>query len=109
MAQHKLAFQVRQQRYRCRDHRRVPADGPGVERCPAPEAGPPRRVAARELWQEVQRRLSAEERRLVELRGEGLDWPAVAAAVGGTPEALRKRLARAVDRVARQLGLDEEL
>ena len=39
-------------------------------------------------------------------RRQGLDWGAIAAEVGGTPEALRKKLARAVDRVARELHLD---
>ena len=32
---------------------------------------------------------------------------AVAAELGGSPEALRKKLTRAVARVAEQLGLDE--
>ena len=53
-------------------------------------------------------RLSDEERRLMELRHQGQDWAAVAAELGGSPEALRKKLTRAVDRVAGELGLDEE-
>lgn len=109
MARKKLAFQERRQRYQCRDHRRVQADGPGAARQAAPDAGPPRRVAAQELWQEVQRRLSPEERRLVALRSDGWSWAAVAVEVGGAPDALRKKLARAVDRVAQELGLEEEL
>ena len=34
------------------------------------------------------------------------DWAQIAADRGGTPEALRKKLVRAVDRVAQELGLD---
>jgi DNA-directed RNA polymerase specialized sigma24 family protein len=89
-----------------RDRRRVVAAG-AEDQLPAATASPSRNVASKELLQEVQRRLSPEERRLVELRHQGHDWTAVAAEVGGSPEALRKRLARALDRVARELGLDE--
>jgi DNA-directed RNA polymerase specialized sigma24 family protein len=64
-------------------------------------------VAARELLQEAHRRLAPDERQLVELRTQGLDWAAIAHQLGGSPEALRKKLARAVDRVARQLDLDD--
>jgi hypothetical protein len=43
----------------------------------------------------------------VNLRHEGLDWAAIAAELGGTPDALRLKLARALARVAKQLGLDD--
>jgi hypothetical protein len=43
----------------------------------------------------------------VELRHQGLDWAAIAERQGGSPEALRKRLARATQRVAQELGIDE--
>ena len=55
---------------------------------------------------EFRRRLTEEERRLADLRGEGYTWEEIAARVGGTPQARRKQLARAVDRVARELELD---
>jgi hypothetical protein len=42
-------------------------------------------------------------RRLVELRQQGDDWAAIAGAVGGTAEGLRKQHARAVARVAAEL------
>ncbi len=44
---------------------------------------------------------------MLELRKEGLEWTAIAERLGGTAEALRKKLARAVDRVAHQLHLDD--
>jgi hypothetical protein len=43
----------------------------------------------------------------VELRKEGLEWAAIAERLGSTPEAVRKKLARGVDRVAAQLHLDD--
>jgi DNA-directed RNA polymerase specialized sigma24 family protein len=55
----------------------------------------------------VRRRLTSEERQLLELRDQGLDWAQIAAARNVSPEALRKRLARAIDRVSAQLGLED--
>lgn len=38
---------------------------------------------------------------------QGLEWSEVATRLGGSPDGLRKRLARTVDLVVEQLGLDE--
>jgi RNA polymerase sigma factor (sigma-70 family) len=108
MARNKLASQARRQRTQRRGGRRVTAGVPDQGQFAAPGAGPSREVAARDLLQEVRRRLSADERQLLDLRNEGHDWPAIAARLDGGAEALRKRLARALDRVAEQLGLDDE-
>ena len=43
---------------------------------------------------------------IADLRAKGSDWAAVAAELGGTPEARRKQLARAVARVEQELGFD---
>jgi RNA polymerase sigma-70 factor (ECF subfamily) len=69
---------------------------------------PARIAAARDLLVQVRQGLSADERQLAELRGEGCSWPEVAARVGGTSEARRKQLARGLERVMRSLGLNEE-
>ena len=71
------------------------------------EATPSRLVSAREMLGEVWQRLSDEERKLLEMRQQGKDWAAIAAEVGGGAEARRKQLARAVGRIAEELGLDE--
>ena len=47
------------------------------------------------------------ERQLVELRGQGLSWEEVASYLGGTAGARRNQLARALDRVAAELGIDK--
>ena len=107
MARHKLADQVDRERAECRDNRRVEEGSAETREVMTAASSPSRQVAARELLQEVRRRLSPEERQLLELRNQGLDWSAIAAQLGGSAEALRKRLARATDRVARELGLDE--
>jgi len=90
-----------------RGEHRVTADLPEGQQVAAPDPSPSRDLAAQELLQETLRRLAPDERRLLELRQQGREWAEVATVVGGTPEALRKQLARAVERVGRQLGLDE--
>jgi hypothetical protein len=59
------------------------------------------------LLQEARRRLAPDERRLLELRDHGQEWAAIATAVGGQPEALRKKLARILEGIAQELGLNE--
>ena len=68
---------------------------------------PSRQVAARELLELAQARMTDEERALLGRRQDGDGWAEIAEAEGASPEALRKKLARAVDRVARELGLDQ--
>jgi RNA polymerase sigma-70 factor (ECF subfamily) len=67
---------------------------------------PSQEVSARELLQQFRDHLTPEEKQLADLRVLGHEWAEIAAQLGGSPEALRKRLARAVHRVARQLGLE---
>jgi RNA polymerase sigma-70 factor (ECF subfamily) len=105
MTRNKLTDQARRQAVRDAEDRAI-AD-PDLERVAAPGPSPSRQVALHELLQEARRRLSAEERRLLELREQGREWSEIAAELGATPEALRKRFARAVHLVAQQLGLDE--
>jgi RNA polymerase sigma-70 factor (ECF subfamily) len=103
---HKVAFQARKERAECRDNRRVEA-GVRQEDLAARDATPSRHAAAGELLREVHRRLTAEELELVELRSQGLGWGEIARRLGGSAEALRKKLTRALNRVARALDLDD--
>jgi RNA polymerase sigma-70 factor (ECF subfamily) len=105
MARNKLADQARRQAVRDADDRAI-ADA-DLQLVAGPGPSPSRQVALRELLQEARRRLSADERHLLDLREQGREWSEIAAELGGTPEALRKRFARAVNLVAQQLGLDE--
>src|SRR5262249_40663469 len=108
MARNKLAFQARHQRRLRRDHRRLEAVGQEqLEAAAATCPSPSQQIAARELLQAFRERLSAEERALADLRAQGHAWADIAAELGGTPQARRKQLARAVERAAQQLGLDE--
>jgi hypothetical protein len=56
---------------------------------------------------EMRRRLSEEEQQIADLRTRGLGWAEVAERMGGTAQARRVQLARATDRVLRELGVEE--
>ena len=73
----------------------------------ARQPSPSQVVAARDLLERVRASMSEEDRFLADQRALGRGWAEIAHEAGGSPEALRKRLARAVDRAARELGLDE--
>jgi RNA polymerase sigma-70 factor (ECF subfamily) len=73
----------------------------------AANAGPSQHAALNDLLNEVRRRLPREEHRLLELRQQGVEWADIAQQTGDKPDALRKRLSRAVDLVAQELGIDE--
>ena len=104
MARHKLTQQVRRNSADRRDCRRLEThDRAYLEEGSAAVPSPSRLVAGREWLEEVRRRLTEEERRLADLRGQGCEWAEIAARLGGTAEARRKQLARAIDRVEQQL------
>ena len=109
ITRNKVAFHTRQQQRQRRDPRRIAADSPQqLERAVSADPTPSKLVAGRDLLEEVRRRLTEEERRLADLRGEGRAWEEIATQLGGTAQARRMQLARALDRVAGQLGLDGE-
>jgi RNA polymerase sigma-70 factor (ECF subfamily) len=70
----------------------------------APGDSPSDAVARQEILQEVLRRLTAEERNLAEQRGEGRSWQEIADGLSSTPDAVRKKLERALDRVCQELA-----
>jgi RNA polymerase sigma factor (sigma-70 family) len=107
MARNKVAGAVRHEQADCRDNRRLEAGSDEAARMPARGDTPSQAVAGSELLLEFRRRLSPEEQHLAEQRRLGREWVEIAAELGQTPEALRKRLGRAIERVARELGLEE--
>ena len=72
----------------------------------SPDPTASRVVSAREVLQKAWGRLSSDERWLAEQRALDRPWAELAAELGTTPEALRKKHTRALDRVANELGLD---
>jgi RNA polymerase sigma factor (sigma-70 family) len=107
MTRNKLVSQVRKQQTQGRDLRRRDAAGQEKLQNVAQGPTPSLLVANEELIQEFRKRMSPDEWRIAERRTQGLAWDAIAAELGGTSEACRKQLSRAVDRVSQELGLDE--
>jgi RNA polymerase sigma factor (sigma-70 family) len=107
MAKNKVRDEVRKLRAGRRDHRRIE---PGhseyvLDALMQRNSNPSKIVAIRELVSEVWLRLDDDERVLAEKRSQGVNWLAIANEHGESPEALRKKLARAVERVRFQLDI----
>jgi RNA polymerase sigma-70 factor (ECF subfamily) len=100
MAHNKLVDQAR------KPANRLPVrDGLLVaETVPDGSEAPGEAAAGQELIRYFVQRLTPAERRLAELRAAGVAWGEVAVQVGGTAEAARKQLERAIRRVERQFG-----
>jgi RNA polymerase sigma-70 factor (ECF subfamily) len=83
-------------------HQAIP-EGDAV---PAGDPSPTQAVAFDELVRKFRERLTPAERHLADQRAAGRGWDELAAELDAGPEALRKQLARAIDRVAGLLGLE---
>jgi RNA polymerase sigma-70 factor (ECF subfamily) len=107
MARNKLASAARDHHRQRRDQRRIAADGEarlaGVADL---RPGPDSAVAGQELLRRFREELTDEERQIVDLRGDGLGWSEIATRLGGTAGARRMQLTRAIERVARSLGVE---
>lgn len=107
MARNKLRDQVACLRAARRDQRRIEADDSPLDAALAATPTPSSAVAARDLLRAVRAALTPEELDLADQRAAGRDWNSIAAERGERPDTLRKRLAAALDRAARRVGLDE--
>jgi RNA polymerase sigma-70 factor (ECF subfamily) len=109
MTRNKVRDHARRQYALRRDQGRVVAGNQeALQSMPAHESTPSQIIASRELLQEVQQRLSEEDRWVLEQRMLGREWADLAEERGEQPEALRKHLSRALSRAVRALGLEEE-
>src|SRR5260370_1339900 len=107
MACNKVAGEARKQHAQRRDVGRVDHAEFLADAQAGPEREPGEQLAQRELIERFRERLSEEEWRLVTERAEGRGWAEIAEEMGGTPEGLRKKFTRAVERVERQLNMHE--
>lgn len=107
MAQNKLNMQVRRHHTQKRDVGRDEAAGDAAPPAADPQPGPERQAAGRELLDTLLDRLDGPERELAQRRAVGQGWDDIARDLGGTPQAHRMRLSRAIDRLAPELGLDD--
>jgi len=106
MTRNKVAEKLRNQHRQRRDSRRTVLGVEGMALASA-DPTPSRVLAGKEILELVLRSLSGEERRLVDLRAQGLSWEEIADSLGGSADARRKQMARAIDEIVHKLGLGE--
>lgn len=107
IARNKLTSQARYHGRGCRDVGRA-VGGEALATGTANTPTPDREVEGRELLALIRAGMTAEERAIADRRADGQDWATISAELGGTPEGRRKQFARAVNRLAAELGLDED-
>ncbi|MEL6109127.1 MAG: hypothetical protein AAFU85_24230 [Planctomycetota bacterium] len=110
MAQNRVTDWVRHGQALRNDYRRsVALDPQGVMQASTQNPDPvAKQVDTGDLMEEVRRRLTPLENRLLDQRIEEHSWCSIAESEGGSAEALRTRLRRSLNRVAVELGLREE-
>jgi RNA polymerase sigma-70 factor (ECF subfamily) len=106
MSRKKLIDHAREHGAARRDFRREQGDK-SVDLLADADNNPARHAAARDMLEACRAKLSPQERELADRRAAGQGWEQIAAALGGTAEARRKELSRAVERVAQELKLDD--
>jgi len=108
MARNKLASKVRQEHRQRRDSRRVAATDPAIlDEAADGQPSPSDILSRRELLERMRASLTEEERKIADLRGQGLAWGEVAELLGGNGQARRMQLTRGIERVGRELGLED--
>jgi RNA polymerase sigma factor (sigma-70 family) len=75
-----------------------------LDAVPSNSGTPSAAVSSDELIRLVYERLAPDERVLAVRRSQGDDWQQIADQLGGTPEAMRKKLTRAFERVLEDLN-----
>jgi RNA polymerase sigma-70 factor (ECF subfamily) len=109
LARNKVVNLARHEQAQRRDQRRTRAAGSLAAQLADAQPTPSRIVANAELLAQVRARLEPRERYLAEQRALGRPWNELAAELADSAEALRKQLGRALGRIARELGLEDEL
>lgn len=108
MTRNKVASVARREHADKRDQRRTVADGEAVDAVSAEQATPSQIVGNEDLLNRVRNLLTADERQVAELRCQGQAWQEISATLGGTAQARRVQYSRAIERVRRQLGIDDD-
>lgn len=108
MTCNKVAGAARRERRQRRDHRRI-AGPEELEAVADPGLSPSEQVSGQELLERFRASFTDEERAIAGFRRDGLGWAEIADRMGSTAQARRMQFARAMQRVSRQLGLEEAI
>jgi D-aminopeptidase len=109
MARNRVHDEARRYMAERRDFRRTASNGPPdqLSHLEGAEPTPSKVAAGHELLEEIRRLFTEEERGLLVERSRGRDWAAISLTWGVRPEALRKKLNRAIQRVLRHLQRED--
>ena len=108
MARKKLAMRVRHAGRQRRDLHRVSSLDPDALPPDGSAADPVQVAINSELVERAYSLMDSEVRQISMHRANDTAWPEVAAIMGGTPDGRRKQYERALDRIAVDLGVDEQ-
>jgi RNA polymerase sigma factor (sigma-70 family) len=106
MTRNKVATAAQRQHRQKRDNRKN-SGADALENAIDPGPSPSQEVSGRELMERFRAAFTDEERAIADCRRDGLGWAEITDQLGGTQQARRMQLMRAVDRLSRQFGLDE--
>lgn len=107
MARNRVAYHAKKQRAARRDVRRdIPVDVDDLD-LPANEEPPSQIVASQELITAFFQRLDDENKAIAEFRREGRLWDEIGVEFGRTGEAVRKQYQRTLQRISRELGIED--
>lgn len=107
MIRNKVIDYARRQRSQRRDQRRASGSPVDELELASGDESLSQAVANAELLRLFEGQLTDEEKRIKALRDGNASWEEIAAEIGGTAQAVRKRWIRTIDRVSRELKLDE--
>jgi len=107
MIRNKVTDHARRQKAVRRDMGRIIEQEVDSLRLAKVEDTPSQIVSAKELVEKVRQRLTVDELAIVERRMIGQEWDSIAVELGASPEAIRKKMTRAIDRVVKAIGLDD--
>jgi ECF sigma factor len=108
MTRNKLALQVRRQRAGRRDNRLLVGGRIDDLDVASSYPGPSELASSHDLIDAVRFRMDDEERKIADLRFAGWEWSEIAGRLGGSAQARRMQLSRAVHRAAKDLKLDRD-
>ncbi len=107
ITRNKLTNQANRLLAQRRDLRREASLGEQHDRVADRASDPSQQLSAKEILEQIQARLDDEERYLAQQRSLGRAWKDLAEELGGTDVALRKKLTRALNRVMKELGVED--
>ena len=108
MTKNKVASAARREHRQKRDQRRTTSDDAALLGVAQQGESPSQIASGNELIARAKELLGQDERQMAELRAQGQSWDEIAQEMGGTAQARRVQFSRAVDRVSKLIGIEEE-